>query len=106
MAQGIVIHPVPRDGQFGDALEEVVEQDLHRQHGEEGEKKRSPGHAEHVAEIGYELCRTNATCSSYFFFSFFLIFFSAFFSFGVLAGSFLEVFLLSKPLLMMLSPYH
>jgi len=41
-----------------------------------------------------------------YFFSSFLIFFSAFFSFGVFAGSFLEVFLLSWPLLMISSPYH
>jgi hypothetical protein len=53
-----------------------------------------------------EIFQTDATHGGYFFFSSFLIFFSAFFSFGVFAGSFLEDFLLSKLLLMMLSPYH
>ena len=41
----------------------------------------------------------------HFAFSAFLIFFSAFFSFGVLAGSFLTAFLVSSPLLMTFSPF-
>src|SRR6266545_2460730 len=41
----------------------------------------------------------------YFFFSSFFIFLSAFFSFGVLAGAFLDAFLLSWPLLMIFAPY-
>jgi hypothetical protein len=44
--------------------------------------------------------------SNYLSFSAFLIFFSAFFSFGVLAGSFLTAFLVFSPLLMIFSPYH
>ena len=42
----------------------------------------------------------------YFFFSAFLIFFSAFFSFGVLAGAFFVSFLLSVPLLMTATPLN
>jgi len=53
---------------------------------------------------GWIKYRMEATCGSYFFFSSFLIFFSAFFSFGVFVGSFLVAFLLSCPLLMMLPP--
>ncbi|MCY1230899.1 hypothetical protein D9M69_386740 [compost metagenome] len=52
MDQVIIIYPVQWNGQFGYVVKEIVEQDLHRQHREEGENKRGAGHAEHVAEIG------------------------------------------------------
>jgi hypothetical protein len=51
------------------------------------------------------ICSTSTTQShsNYFFFSAFFIFLSAFFSFGVLAGAFFSVFLLSSPLLIICS---
>jgi hypothetical protein len=47
-----------------------------------------------------EAAPAKALAAGCYFFSSFLIFLSAFFSFGVLAGSFLDAFLLSWPLLM------
>ena len=46
------VHAVRRDRHLGEVVEEVVEQDLQRQHGQEGQEERRRGHAQHVAEVG------------------------------------------------------
>ena len=43
---------VERDRHFGKIVEHVVEQDLRRQHRQEGQEYRGGRHAEHVAEVG------------------------------------------------------
>src|ERR1041385_1534021 len=45
------IYIVCRYRDLGEIVQEIVEQDLSRQHRQEGQKDRGSGHAEHVAEI-------------------------------------------------------
>ena len=45
------IHLVGRDGQLARVIQQVVEQDLRGQHGQEGQEQRRPGGAEHVPEV-------------------------------------------------------
>ena len=40
--QVLLVHPVQRDRDLGDVVEEVVEQDLHRQHRQERQEERRP----------------------------------------------------------------
>lgn len=49
--QVFLIDIVQRDGDFGKIIQHVVQQYLSRQHRNEGKKKRSASHTEHVAEI-------------------------------------------------------
>src|SRR5690348_17759002 len=37
---------------LGEVIEEIVEQNLRRKHGQKGQEQHAGGHAEHVAEIG------------------------------------------------------
>ena len=47
----LLVDVVGRDGHLADVVEEVVEQDLRRQHRQEGEEQRGAGGGEHVAEV-------------------------------------------------------
>src|SRR4029453_5122534 len=46
------VHVVGRDGDLGQVIEEVVEQDLQGEHRQEGQEQDSTGHAEHIAKVG------------------------------------------------------
>jgi hypothetical protein len=49
--QIVSVHAVQRDRNLGNVIKKVVQQDLQRQHRQEGQEECSAGHAEHVAEI-------------------------------------------------------
>ena len=46
------VHAIHGDRHFGEVVEEVVDQDLNRQHRQKWQDQRSRRHAEHVAEVG------------------------------------------------------
>ena len=48
----LLVDVVGRDRHLADVVEEVVEQDLRRQHRQEGEEQGGAGGGEHVAEVG------------------------------------------------------
>src|ERR1035437_6793783 len=45
------INIVAGDTDLGNVIEEIVQQYLSRQHGQEWQEQRCPSHAEHVAEV-------------------------------------------------------
>lgn len=47
----IIIYAIRREGDLREIVQQVVEQDLNRQHGEKGEEKDGAEHAKHVSEV-------------------------------------------------------
>src|SRR5439155_8710179 len=52
LVQKTVIDAVGRDGDLGQVVEQIVQQDLGRQHGQEAEEGGSGCHAQHVPKVG------------------------------------------------------
>ena len=51
LLQVILVHAVPRDRQLGDVVEQVLDQELQRQHRQERQERARHQHAEDVAEV-------------------------------------------------------
>ena len=52
LLQALLLRVVPRDGGAGEVIDEVQQDKLNGQHGEEGQKRARREHGEHIAEIG------------------------------------------------------
>ncbi len=48
----ILVDLIHRDRNLRHVVQKVIQQDLRRQHGQEGQEERGHGHAEHVPEVG------------------------------------------------------